>query len=57
MNREAYIKQCLMDAISAIDIPDLPTNPIQIGKDFIYPRIALERIRSVLNVDKLFPQV
>lgn len=57
MNREAYIKQCLLDAISALDIAygQSSTTPIPFNGDYIYPQIAIERIRSVLNVDTLFP--
>lgn len=58
MTKEAYIKQCLLDAISALDIAyaSSATTPIEINGNYIYPQIALERIRSVLNVDRLFPQ-
>lgn len=52
MTKEFYIKSCLLDAISALDVADLPDR-IQVGKDYIYPKVAIERIQSVLEVDKL----
>lgn len=58
MTRDDYIKQCLMDALSALDIkyPMPSTQPIEVAGDYIYPQIAIKRIKSVINVDKLFPK-
>lgn len=54
MSREQYLAQCLTDAISALDVANLPMS-IQVGNDWIYPKVAMERLRSIQNVDQLFP--
>lgn len=56
MTKQDYITQCLKDALSALDVPySTPrTEGIAVGSELIYPQIAIERIRSVLNADKLF---
>jgi hypothetical protein len=55
MTREEYIQQCLADAVEALSVKDLPTS-IQIGDDWIYPKVAMHRLKSIQNVDKLFPK-
>lgn len=57
MTKDQFIKQCLEDAISALDIKYTTdsTTPVAVDGDFIYPQIAIERIRSVLDADKFFP--
>lgn len=54
MTKQEYIATCIADAISALDVDGLPQS-IQIGGDFIYPRVALERIRNIKRADTLFP--
>ena len=52
MTKEQYIKTCLDDAISALSVPNLPMS-IQVGNDWIYPKVALERLKSIRDVDQL----
>ena len=52
MTKKEYVESCLKDAISALSVEDLPES-IQVGKDFIYPRVAIERIQSAMKADEL----
>jgi len=53
MSKDEYIKQCLDDALSCLDIANVPV-AIQIGDEYIYPKCALSRIKNVLNADSKF---
>lgn len=53
LSKEEYVKSCLADAISALSVDNLPQS-IQVGNDWIYPKVALERIKSVLRADEIF---
>lgn len=54
MTRDEYIRSCLSDIISALDVPNLPQQ-IEVNGDFIFPRVALKRAKSLQNIDELFP--
>lgn len=51
MTDKQYIRQCLLDAISALDIDySMPsTEPIKINNGYIYPQIAISRIKNALS--------
>lgn len=43
-----HLIACVRDIISALDVAELPRS-IQVGKDFIYPSVAMERAQVVLS--------
>jgi len=53
MTKEQYIAQCLDDAIDALDVAGLPKE-IAVGDDWIYPQIALRRLKNILAADRTF---
>lgn len=52
MNKAEYIRQCAKDVISALEIANLPDR-IEIDGDWIYPKVALERAKSILRADTM----
>ena len=55
MTRTEYLTLCLNDAISALDEPDLPMR-IDLGNNrFIYPHVAIQRLKAIRDVDQFFP--
>ena len=53
MTKKEYIASCIYDALSALDVANLPQS-IQVGDDWIYPRVAIQRIKSIRDADELF---
>lgn len=53
MNDREYLRTCVDDIISALKVKDLPMR-VDIGKDQIFPLVALERAEMIKA--KLFPE-